>query len=455
MATKPRSPSGVDSRPLRLCLAGAPGDTGNLGVGALHHAALSTIARLRPDTAITVFDSGWGIRKATLSIGGSPFEYTLSGMRLSRRLHRRESIWNVRLSAKAGGLSNPTARALRAADGVLDVSGGDSFSDLYGRRRFRAITMPKLLALDRRIPLILLPQTYGPFSTPATEQVARRIVQGASMAWARDPASYEKLVELAGEAFDPERHLQGVDMAFALEAQPPHGRLPPPLGSWVATNRTFPLAGLNVSGLIFNDAESAKRYGFRLDYHQLVRTLIRQLLRERDVRVMLVPHVSGGATHEDDARACQQLLGELPQDVQSRVAIAPGRLSPNEAKWLISRVDWFCGTRMHSTIAALSSGVPTAALAYSLKTKGVFQTCQQEDSVADSRYMTEDEALATILQSWERRSLTQARLPALIAEVQQQATLQMASILTGCEARSNASGRRSVGNSLPWRGGEN
>ena len=49
-------------------------------------------------------------------------------------------------------------------------------------------------------------------------------------------------------------------------------------------------------------------------------------------------------------------------------------LDASEVKWCISKLDWFVGSRMHATIAALSSGVPCAAIAYSRKFRGVFAT---------------------------------------------------------------------------------
>jgi len=59
------------------------------------------------------------------------------------------------------------------------TSGGDSFADLYGDWRFSAITAPIALALVMELPLVLLPQTYGPFSTAETRRRARELQLGA------------------------------------------------------------------------------------------------------------------------------------------------------------------------------------------------------------------------------------------------------------------------------------
>ena len=65
---------------------------------------------------------------------------------------------------------------------------------------------------------------------------------------------------------------------------------------------------------------------------------------------------------------------------------------------------------MHSCIGALSSGVPAAGLAYSLKAQGVFETCGLGEHVADLRTLDEEETLATLWSSFERRAATRRSL---------------------------------------------
>lgn len=52
---------------------------------------------------------------------------------------------------------------LAQCDLVLDIGEGDSFTDIYGLRRFRYHIASKLVALHSGKPLILSPQTIGPF----------------------------------------------------------------------------------------------------------------------------------------------------------------------------------------------------------------------------------------------------------------------------------------------------
>ena len=204
-----------------VCLFGVAAGHRNLGVGALRAAAAAELLKREPACRITVFDEGWGQRPGRVLVAGRWVPVELCGVRNSRRLHRRESYLNMRLSAALGGLGNPGLARIDAADAVFDISGGDSFSDIYGEHRFRTVAWPKRLAVLRRRPLVLLPQTYGPFRSPRLRAEAAGLLRAAAMAWARDDDSYQAMLELLGDDADPARHRPGVDVAFALEPREP------------------------------------------------------------------------------------------------------------------------------------------------------------------------------------------------------------------------------------------
>jgi len=396
------------------CLFGAAPDTDNLGVTALHHATVTGLLHQCPDAQLVVFDNGFGHGPTVLDAGnGRALHHHRAGARDSRRIWRPESFAHLRASTLVGGVGNQGARTLLAADAVLDLSGGDSFSDLYGSARFDAVIAPKTLALARHRPLVLLPQTYGPFREPRHERAARAVLRGATQAWARDPDSFERLRELLGLDFDAARHRCGVDVAFALETREPE-LVPDPLRG-ILEQRSEPIAGVNVSGLLLNDSEAVRRFGLQIDPREVAERLLAELAAT-GARVVLVPHVIGTSV-ESDTSACGALLAALPKAYRGQVVLAPEWRDPRLVKWLIAQFDWFVGSRMHSTIAGLSSAVPTAAVAYSLKTRGVFATCGQADQVIDGRSTPTDEAVARLLDSFTARDMTSARLRAEVPAV--------------------------------------
>jgi polysaccharide pyruvyl transferase WcaK-like protein len=327
-------------------------------------------------------------------------------------------------------------RTVAGADLVVDVSGGDSFTDLYGGARFRETIAPKQIALRLGRPLVLLPQTYGPFRSAHSRRAARRVIGAATLAYARDPDSFRRLRELLGEEFDSARHREGVDLAFGLLPRAPE-TLEPAVARALHERGEQPLIGLNVSGLIANRPEEARRrFGLAGDYRVLMRDLVSALLDTTDARLLLTPHVHAPAGHfESDLDACTALLRSLParhaRAAAERVTIVGATLDACELKWLIAQTDWFCGTRMHATIAALSSGVPTAALAYSLKTSGVFATCGLDAAVVDLRTHAEGAALERLLASWRGRDRAAAVLSARLPAVRASAARQLDEIVAG------------------------
>jgi colanic acid/amylovoran biosynthesis protein len=410
------------------CLFGVPGSTLNLGVGALRAATIGAFLARVPDARMTVFDDGWGERQGTAYVHGEPVPITLSGARHSRRYHRPESYVNMRLSAALGGLGNHGVNAIDGADVVLDVSGGDSFSDIYGEHRFRTVAWPKKLSLLRKRKLVFLPQTYGPFKIPRIRAEAAGLARGAAMAWARDPDSYAALRELLGPDFDPRKHREGVDVAFGLEPRAPEGAAFDQLASWFAAAEG-PVMGINVSGLM-SRAEGIAQFRLAGDGGKVARQICERVLEEPDTRVIIVPHVLAAGGTDDDTATSEALRADLAATYGDRIAITPRGLDPHQTKWVISRTAWFCGMRMHATIAALSSAVPAAILAYSLKARGVFATVGQERHVADARSLRDDELLDTLWKSWSNRSAAAAELAERVPVAIRRAGEQMDEIVS-------------------------
>lgn len=417
-----------------LCLFGAPLDTGNLGVSALGLSTLMAIAQRDPHAHVTLFDDGWGQRGATLPPAkphDPAFAYHLLGARYSHRVYRPESIWNMRLAAFLGHDKHPALAALHAANAVLDIAGGDSFTDLNGAKRFHAVTSFQQLALQVGTPLILLPQTYGPFLHAHSRRVAAGIVTRAAMAWARDLPSFQALRELLGKRFDPKIHKAGIDVAFQLPADHPRSALPATIEHWLR-DRPRPVIGVNISGLIFHDpVAAAKQYHLLADYRQVVLTFLRLLLQKTDFKIVLIPHVlTPPGHHESDSQANVLVQSELALESQQRLAVLPPMYNPCETKWIISHLDWFCGTRMHANIAALSSGVPAAAIAYSPKAAGIFEACDQLDYVADPRSLSTPAMLERLFHSFTQRAIAKARLAAALPAIRTLASTQFDQILS-------------------------
>lgn len=393
---------------LRFVLAGAAIGNGNRGVEALGRSIADAVDRDVAGGTLSILDDGWGVRRDTSGrYTDSTIEYV--GVRRSRRWHRPESWAQVRAAQAVVPRANPVAKRFAEANAVLDISAGDSFTDLYGPERLRTVTEPKKAALRAKTPLVLLPQTYGPFAGSSARRLAERLVRSAVVAYARDPWSYERLLELAGPDHDPSRLRTGVDVAFALEPRRPTDRVIAQLEQL----EDEVTAGVNISGLL-QTQDALDRYGLPGNYLETMTELVRALIDE-GATVVFVPHVHvPGGSGESDIAAIDRVRAALGPGERGRTAVLPPDLDAAEVKWCISRLEWFVGSRMHATIAALSTLTPALGYAYSDKTQGVFQTCGVGDQVLDARESTGTEAVRRILESFRVRGMTRAVLEAQV-----------------------------------------
>jgi len=220
-------------------------------------------------------------------------------------------------------------------------------------------------------------------------------------------------------------------MAFGLPATKPHPSHIGELVSWLEPQQNP--VGFNVSGLVWNHGRDLEeRWGFRASYRRLVVDALSWLLENTSSRVLLVPHVLAppGAA-ESDLQAAQELLTRLPpaQAAPDRIRIVPNTLNEQELKWIIGQCNWFCGTRMHSTIAGLSSGVPTASIVYSDKAAGVFDQCGQREHIIDPRQCDNEEALSRLVQSFEARDQAKSSLGHALVRVRKILEAQSESIV--------------------------
>lgn len=104
--------------------------------------------------------------------------------------------------------------------------------------------------------------------------------------------------------------------------------------------------------------------------------LIDEIIAKTDMNIALVPHVEVSVDNDCDALA--QLNGP-----ENRIFRIPAGLSAAEYKYIISKAEFCVAARTHATIAAWSSSVPTIAVGYSAKSRGIAGDLGQEQYVVD------------------------------------------------------------------------
>lgn len=400
----------------RIAVFGAAPDTPNMGVSALYISALNALSENFDQLEFVVFDNKLGLRNDHIEINKKLVKVTYFGARGGVKYYRSENLLTMLFMSKfgrIGSILNQGIKLIDSCDAIVDISGGDSFSDIYGIKRFNTIIRPKFIAINRKVPLILLPQTYGPYKNIEVYNKAREAVQNADMAWARDKYSFDILKDMLGENFNKKHHCSGVDMAFSLLAKDASSMIDEKLNQYILSDEEPPpLIGINVSGLIYNNPIQAEKvYGLRADYSKVIHEFISYIIKNTNAIIVLISHVMDKPGHyESDLQACLDVYNNVDEKYKNRVFVSPLELDQSETKWLISKMDWFCGTRMHSTIAALSSFVPTCSIAYSDKTKGVFESCGQAKYVFDPRSESTREVLDKMIKAYDERELSKKSL---------------------------------------------
>lgn len=414
---------------LRLGVVGADTNNINLGVAALGHGIIRALDHFEQVEEITMFDYGRSV---------SPFNFVTAtrsrlqrcGIYKTRRYFRPESLRRIRFERALGVQWSDASKVLNTLDAILDVTGGDSFTDLYGIRRFKHVTAPKELAIKLGIPLVLLPQTYGPFQHDWCLKKSQEVSQKALFAMARDKPSYERMKSLLEDSYDPSIHLLGVDMSFAMSPEDPSAEVLEKFAEIKSSAGGAPLVGLNVSGLIYRlEDGGAAQYGFKTNYRELVEELIAQLVRKHGAHIVLVPHVLGFDHREADPSANLDLMSKLSKDIADHTHVIMTDRDPAKAKSLISRFDWFCGTRMHSTIASLSTETPTGSIVYSDKAVGVFETCGMQNHAIDPRKLDKDQVIEKVIESFVMRDAIRNELKGLTLRMKQLSIMQIAKIV--------------------------
>jgi polysaccharide pyruvyl transferase WcaK-like protein len=277
---------------------------------------------------------------------------------------------------------------VRRCDLIVDIGGGDSLSDIYGWKRFAKMHLQKYLVHIAGRPLVLAPQTIGPFKSRLFGAIAAFSIRRATIIATRDSASKRALREMG--VANPV--IEASDVALRLPFTPPIARKAGPVR-----------VGLNVSGLLASGGYTRDNmFGLRMDYPELMRRIISSFLQHSDnCEVHLVAHViaSGQRALEDDLKACRDLAAEFPG-----VLVAPAFETPTEAKSYIANLDFFMGARMHACVAAFSAGVPVVPMAYSRKFAGLFGSLGYDHTV-DCTIDSAEDILARIFDAYEKREL--------------------------------------------------
>ena len=237
---------------------------------------------------------------------------------------------------------------------VAAINGGDGFSDIYGEKLYRSRLGEIKFAMRAKVPLIILPQTIGPFKDEKILAEARRIMEYAESVYVRDKQYVEKLDEM-GIKYELTN-----DLSAYMKPEP-----------WDVDLKPNSI-GINISGLTYSN--NFRDLAGQFDAYPELMTKLVELFQKKGKTIYLIPHAYGYNSPEwnnDDMISSREFYNSLKN--KSGVVLIDKDLTSPQVKYVISKMSFFIGTRMHANFAAIFSKVPVFGLAYSFKFKGAFE----------------------------------------------------------------------------------
>ena len=237
------------------------------------------------------------------------------------------------------------------AAAVLSV-GGDNYSLDYGVPRL--FTGLDDIVLEKGKPLAIWGASVGPFdSMPEYEGYMSRHLREVPGIFARESVTIDYLKSIGVT----ENVYPVADPAFLMDPVKPEGIEDVlPLGEEAIGLNLSPLMAKYVTG---GDLDA---------WTGLAASIIESVAKKTGMLVYLIPHVTNPNSND---HAFMQRALSLIKDRNGNITLVSPEYNAAETKWIISRMALFAGARTHSTIAALSSGIPTLSFAYSIKAQGI------------------------------------------------------------------------------------
>lgn len=108
-----------------------------------------------------------------------------------------------------------------------------------------------------------------------------------------------------------------------------------------------------------------------------IHRLIKDIIDNSDMNIALIPHVV--MPMDNDFSLLEEIYNEI--ESRDRVCLISDKLNTKEYKYIISKCRFGVFARTHGSIAAYSSCIPTIAIGYSVKAKGIALDLEMEDYI--------------------------------------------------------------------------
>lgn len=252
---------------------------------------------------------------------------------------------------------------LKNNDVIISI-GGDNFSDDYGSPRGFFDTLNLAKKYGKKV--VIWGASIGPFSEDENEWI--HLLKTYDLITVRENSSLKYLNDLGVV----ENVCKVSDPAFLMKSTAPSENI-------LDEDRSY--VGIGVSALLAGYISGGE------SYIEIFAQFCDFLSNQFGFDIVLVPHViKEGSVSNDDLLACERVISKM--SAETKYVLLPKHFDACEMKYCVSQCRYFIGARTHSTIASLSTGVPTISIGYSVKAYGI-----NRDLLGDDRFVLPFEKL--------------------------------------------------------------
>jgi colanic acid/amylovoran biosynthesis protein len=265
-------------------------------------------------------------------------------------------------------------------------------------------------------PVVVWSVSVGAIKTRWIKLLAKFILNRVDMIITREDVSAENLKTMG---ISKPRIIVTTDHAFLLEPVP-RERVNQILVREGITKGKEPFIG-------FTSAQLIDRYAFQAmtnreeklqKFIEVMAKAIDYAVDKLSAQVIIISH--SFVLKEDDSVMSREIYELVTR--KDKVKLIKGEYRADELKGIIGICDLFIGCRFHSTVASTSMAVPTVALAWAYKFRGVIgKIMRQEKYIIEvGQYQPEEllpEITAKIDDAWANRAAIRSELKQRSAEV--------------------------------------
>jgi colanic acid/amylovoran biosynthesis protein len=368
------------------------------GVNFLLRAPEKALERAHSRGLLALARSGLGVRR----VSHFALRYTVcKGARRASRL----DIIAAETIADAGRI-----------DGVVDFS-GFNYSDEWGIRCARRGLVWADYCTTQGKPHVCLPQAWGPFRVAQVADATRRLCNGSQLVYARDKLSLSFLKKLLGPDSGKVQLAPDIAFLFSGGSRQVAWEFLKSIGVDVGNSRLVAIApNMRVY-------ERCAGIGAGNTYIRLLIEIAEHCIRAWDVSVILVPHEFSftNPPKKDDRFLCSLIKAGV--SCPDRCFATGEYLSAELVKSIEGHVDFMIGSRFHSCVFSLSSGIPAVALGWTHKYRELMELLGLDGNAIIHTSFDNLRLMEVLDKAWEQRNESMAGIAERLPDIRKNVAL--------------------------------